>query len=75
VDSKVIVMNEDYIDSKTAAKLIGITVPTLNHHVRHGHIETIGLFGGSLVFSRKTVEKWIAEREANKQRALKEPGR
>jgi predicted DNA-binding transcriptional regulator AlpA len=57
-------MNEEFIDSKTAAALIGITVPTLNHHVRHAHIKTEGLFGGSLVFRRSTVEAWIAERES-----------
>jgi hypothetical protein len=59
-------MNENLIGVREAARIIGITVPTVHHHIVHGNLPTVGRFGNALILDRKRVEDFKREREARR---------
>jgi hypothetical protein len=55
-------MNENLIGVREASRILGITVPTVHHHITHANLKTIGRFGNSLILDRQTVEDFRADR-------------
>jgi len=49
-------MNEDHIDIRTAAEILGVTVQAITYRIKNKSILPVGKFAGSYILSRKQVE-------------------
>lgn len=59
-------VREDYLTTKQAAKLLALSVPTLEHMRQEGRGPAFTKAGRRVLYPRSAVDAWLAEREVRR---------